>query len=146
MTDDEQGRLQEFGVDADAPPVDEKQPQCERCGNELDSGETGVRIAQSRAEREGDVYDVYRGRQKRDICSDCARMERYLGRRHAELTSNPGVSGAVAIFCACQDDNEVDVQPVRAGENHDRRQCSRCGSTEIVIEQLPPEPPQEEIQ
>ena len=144
MTDDEQGRLQEYGVDAGAPPVDdETEPQCERCGDVLDDDECGNRVALSRGEHQTDVVDLYRGRPERDLCGDCMKLEKYLRGRYNELTDNTSVSGAVAVFCSCQDKGEVDVQPVRAAEPIGDRVCSRCGSAEVVIEELPPKAPGE---
>ena len=142
MSDDDQGRLQDYGVDAGVPPVEDDEPTCERCGTELEDGERGVRVGQSRAEYETNVTDIYRGRGERDLCEDCVDLERYLRGRHAELTNNVSVTGAVAVFCSCQGDDEVDVQPLRPAEPVADRECSRCGSREVVVEELPPDAPE----
>ena len=141
MNDDDQGRLQDYGVDAGAPPVEDAAPACERCGDELDDDQRGVRVAQSRGEQASGVVDIHRDRAKRNLCEDCLGLERYLRGRCKELTEKTAVSGAVAVFCSCQAENEVDVQPLRPGESVADRVCSRCGSTEVVIEELPPDAP-----
>jgi hypothetical protein len=48
------------------------------------------------------------------------------------------VTGAEAIYCTCHDDDEVDVRPVYGHNSRQETRCSRCGSQEVVVEQLPP--------
>lgn len=136
----EQGRLQEYGVDAGPAPVTDDTPTCERCGDELEGDAADGVVPKSRSESATGVVDLARGRERRYLCDECRELERYLVARYHELVDRPGAIGAVAVFCSCQNADEVDVQPVRVGGSAaDRRNCSRCGSPEVVVEELPPD-------
>jgi hypothetical protein len=139
MTDENQSRLQDHGVDTGPAPVDDPAPSCERCGDVLEANEQGVRDL-TRAEQMGGVVDIHRSTE-RDLCEECVQLERYLNWRYAELVEKAQNHGAVVVFCECQDPDEVDVQPLRNHELIGDRTCSRCGSSEVVIEELPVSPP-----
>lgn len=134
MTGEDQSRLQEHGVDTGAAPVDDPAARCERCASEVDGGE-GVRHL-SEIEQMAGVADINRSR-KRDLCEACFKLEKYLDRRYNELIRQPQNRGAVAVFCDCHDPDEVDVHPLRRYEPIGARACSRCGSSEVIIEELP---------
>jgi ribosomal protein S27AE len=138
----EQGRLQEYGVDTGAAPVDDGPPACERCGDQLEGDTADGWVPKSRGEEMTGVVDLARGRERRYLCEGCKDLKRYLSCRYHELTEQVHISGAVAVYCGCQGEEEVDVQPVRRGEATTyERECSRCGSSEVVVEQLPPDGP-----
>ncbi|WP_049938141.1 hypothetical protein [Haloplanus natans] len=135
---DDQSRLQEYG-DVGAPPVEETGPVCERCGEDLDEGDT-KRLRVGPAEYETGYYDINRpGTDKRRLCDDCEDLEKYLGHRYKQITERTGADDAVAVFCECHDDDEVDVQPVRHGDTLADIRCSNCGSAEVLVEELPPD-------
>lgn len=138
MSDDEQqSRVQDFGADIDVSDQDAP-AVCERCGDEIEDTKTWYESAE---EQRAGVVDVHRSSEERSICSDCGQLEHYLQSRYHELVSDSWVSTAVAVFCECQESEEVDVQPVRRGESVGDVACSRCGSREVVIEELPPSGP-----
>jgi hypothetical protein len=65
----------------------------------------------------------------------------YLSYRYESLTNNPTVKGAVAMYCDCHDEGEVDVRPIRRGQGRPDGRCLRCGSHDVILEELPPRPP-----
>lgn len=136
MSDDEdQSRLQEYGVDIEPAPVDDAPATCERCGEELEDEGRGVRHLSGEEQVTG-VFDNNRS-SERDLCENCFNLEKYLNHRYAELSEEIQTRAVVAVFCECQDSDEVDVQAVRRHEPIGGRACSRCGSREVIIEELP---------
>lgn len=141
MTDDQQ-RLQEYGTGVGAPPVEEAPPACDRCGDELDGDDREAwPHTVGRPEHETGYIDIHEFGDDPVLCPDCRDLVRYLTVRYRTITDKPGVSGAVAIHCACQDDDEVDVRPVGYGGDGPVARCSRCGSAQVVVEELPPDDP-----
>lgn len=139
----EQGRLAKFGVDTGPAPIDDTPPTCERCGEELDGDAAEGYVPRSRGEEHTGVVDLARGHERRYLCEGCQNLEQYLTGRYHALTRRPDISGAVAVYCECHDGDEIDVQPVRRGESATfGRECSRCGSNEVVLEPLPPDGPE----
>jgi len=135
---DDQSRLQRYG-EVGAPPVEETGPVCERCGEGLDEDDT-TRLGVGYAEAKTGFHDIKRpGSEKRRLCDDCEDLERYLAHRYALITDGTGTDDAVAVFCMCHDDDEVDVQPVRHGDTLASVRCSSCGSAEVLVEELPPD-------
>lgn len=137
--DDAQRRLQEYDETAvDAPPVEEV-ATCRRCDGTIDDAEAARRReGVGRAEHQTGYYDISLGGSAL-LCGECHDLVRYLKHRHQQLTTDVGVTGAVAIHCECHDGDEVEVRPVRRGDTP-KASCSRCGSQRVVVEELPPEP------
>lgn len=135
-----QERLQQY-CDVGAAPVETPPPSCDRCGCEGDLAPPPTHDSPAtRAEARTGYRDIRKFEKDSEIrlCGDCRDLHRYLEIRHAQVTNQPGVDGAVAVFCPCHEDDEVDVRPVRQGETTADVQCSRCGNTEVVLETLPP--------
>lgn len=141
MSNDDQSRLQEYG-EVGAPPVEEEPPACDRCGCELDEDdESGLPFGAGYPEHESGFVDIRKIGDAPAFCEDCENLNKYLNHRHNELIQKRNVSAVVAVYCECQGDHEVDVRPVRYGDRQADVACSRCGSREVVIEELPPSAP-----
>lgn len=139
MSDEEeeaepQARLQNW-TDVGAPPVEEEPTTCVRCGEEIDDD---LPSGAGRAEHQTGFVDVRKFDEQPDLCDDCEDLKRYLHHRYSELTEKRNVSGAVAVYCGCQTADEVDVRPVYHGDRPTDVECAKCGSSEVVIEELPP--------
>lgn len=134
LDDDNQQRIQDFGVDVEVYQP-ESEPQCERCGDELSDTQQSTDYA-DRLEYETEIRDVREEAAK--LCESCEDEVRFLTHKYKQLTSDVAVSGAVAVYCDCHDNDEIDVQPIRRGESRSGKQCSRCGSGAVVVEELPP--------
>jgi Zn ribbon nucleic-acid-binding protein len=140
MSDEEgaepQARLQNW-TDVDAPPVEDAPATCVRCGEEL-GDDRDFPTGAGPAERQSGFVDVRKFDDEPDLCDDCKNLKRYLHHRYSELTDKRNVSGAVAVYCGCQTADEVDVRPVYHGDRPTDVECAKCGSNEVVIEELPP--------
>ncbi|MFB6225186.1 MAG: hypothetical protein ABEI13_01895, partial [Candidatus Paceibacteria bacterium] len=100
MSDDKsQARLQDFGVDV-AIDVASSGPICNRCGGEITNG-SGDKEAQNRLEYELEYYDVRDRNDTPAVCDDCADLQQFLEQSYDRITSQHGVSGAVAVHCQC---------------------------------------------
>ena len=142
MSDEEQNRLQQY-CDVGAPPVETRPPTCDRCGADKDLSPVSTAESQiSPAEHHTGFRDIreFGEQETYQLCDDCTQLHKYLHYRHAQVTDRAGVVGAVAVFCQCHDDDEVDVCPLRQGETPAGVRCSRCGTAEVVVEELPPTP------
>jgi len=138
----DQQRLQKWSDDIGAPPVEDAQPMCARCGEEYDPhaqyDDKHELPGAGPAEYESGYIDVNKFDRDPSVCEDCRELQRYLNYRYHSLTERPDVSRAVAVYCQCQDDDEVDVRPVRRGQQPEKK-CLQCGSSEVVLEELPTE-------
>ena len=138
--DERQERLQQY-CDVGPSPVKTPDPCCDRCGTEEGEltapGDTQHR--QTPPELRTGFQDIQLSSDgDLQLCDDCLGLHKYLHYRHAQVTDPPYVAGSVAVFCPCHDEDEVDVQPVYRGDTIEDFCCSRCGSAEVVIEELPP--------
>jgi hypothetical protein len=137
-SDEDQRRLQAYG-EVDAPPVEEAPAACDRCGEELDDEDDDLPFSAGRAEGVTGFVDIHEYGDDPKLCERCDDLVRYLSHRHAQLTDRSDVSGAVAVYCRCHGDDEVDIQPLSPGEESLDVACSACGSREVVVERLPPD-------
>lgn len=138
MSDEDQRRLQAYG-DVDAPPVEDTAAACDRCGEELDDDDLDAfPLSAGHAEEMSGYVDIHEYGDDPRLCDRCEDLVRYLSHRHAQLTERHDVAAAVAVYCRCHDDDEVDIQPLAPGEEPHDVACSACGSREVVVEKLPP--------
>lgn len=137
MSDDKQNRLQDY-TNVDAPPVEDLSPSCDRCNGEF-SEQSELPRGCGGAEYGTGYVDIHSLDDTSSLCEDCEELEIYLNHRHKCLIERPGVIGSVAVYCQCHADNEVDVRPFGIGESTSDIRCTRCGSGEILLEELPAE-------
>lgn len=146
-SEEQQSRLQEYTDHAlGAPPVEEPPAVCERCGEEPDDPEAATQKPMGRAEHHTGFQDIRAVGDGRTLCPDCRDLDQYLHIRYNALTERLGVVGAVAVFCDCHAEDEVDIYPVHRGDTLADVECSRCESQEVVVEELPPTPTPEQLE